>query len=279
MEITAVSFLELLVLGTVAGFAGTLAGVGGGLVMMPVMILIFDIDTKIAIPASLLAIIASSTMVASKEIKEQKVNFNLGAFLETATIIGGVVGAILAFLVPSQVTIFSFAVLFLIFCYVVSAKHDDPIMTGTSPNPPTDYDGSVVDASTGKTLYYQPKTKPFGLLYSFGAGALSSFTGVGGGILNIPGMNFGMKVPWGAATCASILMTGVTIVTGIFYFFSHGMIHSYLAAPLVVGIIVGTHFAIKAEKKVSRKVVQKLFIIYALVSAVLLASKAGGILP
>jgi uncharacterized membrane protein YfcA len=241
-----------------AGLLGSLTGLGGGVVIVPVLTLLFHIDIHYAIGASLVSVIATSSGAAAAYVREGFSNIRIGMFLEIATTLGALLGAWLT----AKVTTHSIGIIFgLVLLYSAWASfrskgrehgHDkpDPLavrlkMHGTFPSP------------TGDEAYVAQHV-PAGFSLMFAAGTLSGLLGIGSGAVKVLAMDQAMHLPFKVSTTTSNFMIGVTAAASAGIYLSRGYISPGLAMPVMLGVLggsmAGSKILVHAEVKVLRLV-------------------------
>jgi uncharacterized protein len=245
-----VSFvLWLLGSAILAGFLGALLGVGGGIFIVPVMVLMFHLPIKIAVAASIVSVIATSNAGGSSYVDQRITNLRLGMFLEIATTIGALSGSFLALYLQQWAMMFLFAVL-LLYMGITAFRHrkldDKRIRSGDYENAKPDrlsaflhLNGSYHDHAAQRTVNYVVTGAPVGSGICYLAGVASGLLGVGGGVIKVSAMNAHMNVPMKAAVGTSKLMIGVTACVSSMLFFLAGLIHFYVVAPVAMGTTIG----------------------------------------
>ena len=223
-----------------AGFLGALTGLGGGVVLVPVLTLFFHVDIRYAIGASLVSVIATSSGAAAAYVKEGFSNIRIGMFLEIATTLGALLGAFLALKVPTTAITIIFGAVLLYSAYL-SAKpqpvdpednQPDPLATRLRMN------GSY-PSLTGPRDYYVHRV-PLGFGLMFGAGTLSGLLGIGSGAVKVLAMDQAMKIPFKVSTTTSNFMIGVTAAASAGIYLSRGYIDPGLAMPVMLGVLTGS---------------------------------------
>jgi uncharacterized membrane protein YfcA len=224
----------------VAGLLGALTGLGGGVVIVPLLVLAFKVDIHYAAGASLISVIATSSGAAAAYTKEGYSNIRIGMFLELATTLGAILGAFLATRLPANVigTIFG-GVLVMSALLSFLQKQDqaaqtlpDPIATRLKMN-------SSYPTSGGFTDYFVRRI-PAGFSLMFGAGTLSGLLGIGSGAFKVLAMDQVMRVPFKVSTTTSNFMIGVTAAASAGIYLRRGFITPGLAMPVVIGVLVGS---------------------------------------
>lgn len=241
--------LLLLFASTVAGFFGALLGVGGGIFVVPVMVLMFKLPVKAAVAASIVSVIATSNAGGSSYVDQRIANLRLGMFLEVFTTFGALVGAVLALYVLDWVMLLIFAaVLAYLACAAFSTRKldDARIRSGEFVRGPADaasqalaLQGVYYDRAAKTEVPYVVRNVGVGAAVSVLAGVASGLLGIGGGALKVSAMNRYMNVPMKVAVGTSKLMIGVTAAVSSILFFLAGFIHFMLVGPVAVGTTVG----------------------------------------
>jgi uncharacterized protein len=251
------SILELTLLvgagSALAGFLGSLTGLGGGVVLVPLLTLFFKVDIRYAIGASLVSVIATSSGAAAAYVKEGISNIRIGMFLEIATTLGALLGAFLAAKVSTSAIAIIFGAVLLYSAYLsarvrVRTQSDDipdPLATrlrlnGSFPTP----DG---------IRHYFVRHVPAGFAFMFGAGSLSGLLGIGSGAVKVLAMDQAMRIPFKVSTTTSNFMIGVTAAASAGVYLSRGYIDPGLSMPVMLGVLagslVGTRILLHAETK------------------------------
>ena len=255
-----IEFTALVWIGSfVAGLLGALTGLGGGVVLVPLLTLFFHVDLRYAIGASLVSVIATSSGAAAAYVKEGFSNIRIGMFLEIATTIGALLGAYLAVVVPTSAIAIIFGVVLVYSAYLSRRprpKHErnlppDRLATRLRMN------GSFPDAEEKDGIRsYNVQHVPAGFSLMFGAGALSGLLGIGSGAVKVLAMDQAMKIPFKVSTTTSNFMIGVTAAASAGVYLSRGFIDPGLAMPVMLGVLagslLGSRILIQTETKVLR---------------------------
>jgi uncharacterized membrane protein YfcA len=224
----------------VAGFLGSLTGLGGGVVLVPLLTLVFKVDIRYAIGASLVSVIATSSGAAAAYVKEGFSNIRIGMFLEIATTAGALAGAFLAaWISPSSLAIVFGATL--LYSAVLSARPRRPLPEGEKPDPTAvrlKLNGSF-PTPEGPRFYYVRRV-PAGFSMMFGAGALSGLLGIGSGAVKVLAMDQAMRIPFKVSTTTSNFMIGVTAAASAGVYLTRGYIDPGLAMPVMLGVLTGS---------------------------------------
>lgn len=223
-----------------AGLLGALTGLGGGVVLVPLLTVLFGVDIHYAMGASLVSVIATSSGAAAAYVKEGYSNIRIGMFLEIATTFGALLGAFLAAKVSAASIGVIFGLVLLYSAYISGRKQPehpvplrpDPLgarlrMNGTYPSPEGPRSYQVASVPTG-----------FGLM--FGAGTLSGLLGIGSGAVKVLAMDQAMKIPFKVSTTTSNFMIGVTAAASAGIYLARGYIDPGLAMPVMLGVLAGS---------------------------------------
>lgn len=248
--IYSVSFVVgLLCTALVAGFFGALLGVGGGIFIVPALVLAFHLPLKIAVAASIVSVIATSNAGGSSYVDQRITNLHLAMFLEVFTTTGALSGSVLALFLHEWMMSLIFALMlgYMAFAaYSTRNLDDERIASGAfaSAKPDRisrylDLRGSYFDGAANKSVEYVVCGAPIGIAVSYLAGIASGLLGVGGGVLKVSAMNRYMNVPMKVSVGTSKLMIGVTAAVSSILFFLHGLIHFSVVAPVALGTTIG----------------------------------------
>jgi hypothetical protein len=236
------SFTSFVFLGSfVAGLLGALTGLGGGVVLIPLLTLAFHVDMRYAIGASLISVIATSSGSAAAYIREGYSNIRIGMFLEVATTFGAVFGAYLATRVPTRALAFIFG-LVLIYSAWLSRNRKSHGPDPAIENPWSDkleMSGSYPDDRGGRCAYKVDRI-PAGFATMFGAGTLSGLLGIGSGAVKVLAMDKVMRIPFKVSTTTSNFMIGVTAAASAGIYLARGYIDPGLAFPVMLGVLAGS---------------------------------------
>ena len=261
-------FTLILLLGAyAAGLLGSLTGLGGGVIVIPLLTLAFGIDFHYAIGAALVASIATSSGSASAYVKEGITNIRLGMFLEIATSVGAVLGAVIALWMPTNAIAVIFGVV-LFFTAVMQnrQKVDHMGVKGSALAMKLKLFGSYPTKEGVQN--YELTNVPGGFLIMVIAGALSGLLGIGSGVLKVLAMDSCMKVPFKVSTTTSNFMIGVTAVTSAVVYLQRGYIEPGIAFPIMVGVLGGALTGAKLLKHLDVRLLRKIFAIAILLVAV-----------
>lgn len=260
MELNVLEFTFLVWTGSLAaGFLGALTGLGGGVVLVPLLTIFFHVDLRYAIGASLVSVIATSSGSAAAYVKEGFSNIRIGMFLEIATTMGALLGAYLTAKVPANAIAIIFGVVLTYSAYVsrrlrprtAVEEPPDPLATKLKMN------GTFPDTSGLRS--YNVYHVPTGFGVMFGAGALSGLLGIGSGALKVVAMDQAMKIPFKVSTTTSNFMIGVTAAASAGVYLSRGYIDPSLAMPVMLGVLLGSLMGTRVLVKTQTKFLRLVF--------------------
>ena len=262
-----------------AGLLGALTGLGGGMVIVPMLTIVFHVDLRYAIGASLISVIATSSGAAAAYVKEGYTNVRVGMLLEIATTLGAIGGAYLAGRIGTGAIAVIFAVVLLYSAYRstkplaehVSAEDDDPLsrrlrLASTYPTP-------------HGLQPYGVKAVPAGFSLMLLAGVLSGLLGIGSGALKVLAMDQLMHLPFKVSTTTSNFMIGVTAAASAGIYLSRGYIDPGLALPVMLGVLAGALVGARILAGANTKMLRRVFAVVIVALALEMAYKgiSGGL--
>jgi uncharacterized protein len=236
-----IEFTALIWVGSLlAGFLGALTGLGGGVVIVPLLTLVFHVDLKYAIGAALVSVIATSSGAAAAYVKEGYSNVRVGMFLEIATTLGALSGAGLALYLKANVIAIIFG-LVLIYSAYTSIREQPHDSTKQKPDRLATWlrMDSTYPTPNGLVAYHVSGI-PFGFVLMYIAGVLSGLLGIGSGAVKVLAMDKAMKLPFKVSTTTSNFMIGVTAAASAGIYLSRGYIDPGLAMPVMLGVLIGS---------------------------------------
>ncbi len=259
--------LILLAASYCAGLLGSLTGLGGGVVVIPVLTLCFGVDFHYAVGAALVASIATSSGSGSAYVKEGVTNIRLGMFLEIATTIGAVCGAAVAiYLNSNTIAIIYGGVLVLTAAMQQRRKSDHDGVVGSEMARRLKLFGSWPQKD-GTMKHYQLRHVGGGFSVMYVAGVLSGILGIGSGVLKVIAMDGIMKVPFKVSTTTSNFMMGVTACASAVIYVQRGNIVPGMACPVMIGVLFGALTGAKLLKRLDVRLLRRIFCIVILIVA------------
>jgi uncharacterized membrane protein YfcA len=264
------SFGLLVAISLVAGFVGAMAGMGGGVILIPVLTLL-GMDIKRAIGISLVSVIATSSGAASAYVRDRITNLRVGMFLEMFTIVGALAGASLTLVVSHRA-------LFLAFGFTLMATWVALFVRRNEPWRPLarvdrfsrwlELRGSYDDAAQKQTIVYQAGRAYLGAPLMFLAGVIAGLLGIGAGALKVLIHDLVMGLPPKVSTTTSNLIIGVTALAGTSVYLSAGLIDPGLAAPVILGVSGGALVGTRVLVRITNAAVRRFFLLVLLVLGV-----------
>lgn len=239
--------LILAIAAFLAGLGGSYLGIGGGVFLIPFMTLVLAVNIKVAIATSLIGVIATSSGAASVYVRDHLTNLRLAMFLEVATTLGAIAGALVGLRVPdfTLYVVFGVVVLYAATTMVrVRETAKDRAYQAGEESPLTkrlNLSSVYFDQEDQGVYRYRVERPVAGFGVSAAAGLFSGLLGVGGGFIKVPAMNVLMRVPMKAAVATSNFMIGVTAAASAFIYYSQGLVDPGLAAMVIIGVFSGTN--------------------------------------
>lgn len=270
--------LVLLVGGAAAGVFGSLLGLGGGILIVPLLTLGFGLPLREAVAVSLVSVIVTSSAAAGVYLEKHVANLRLGMVLELFSASGALVGGLVAFMISEQVLAGLFAAL-LVWVAISMLRRGEP---APAPAITMDAAGEAIAAAPTFTdtlggPSYRVHRLHLGMAGSVLAGLVSALLGVGGGIVKVPTMHLGMGVPLKVATATSNMMIGITATSSAVIYLLRGQIDPYVAGPTALGVFAGAMIGTRIAHRVDTRVLRALFVVVLAYTAYEMARKALGL--
>ena len=258
--------------GVAAGFFGSLLGLGGGTLIVPLLTLVFNLPLLTAVGVSLVCVIVTSGASAGVFLERHVANLRLGMTLELFTAIGALVGGSIAFLLPEKALEILFAVLLTYTSITMFRRgraaggpEEETVVDEDDPTEEPAED-QFFDANLSGPNY-KVKRVPAGATGSVGAGVVSALLGIGGGIVKVPVMHLVLGVPLRVATATSNLMMGITAAAGAIIYLSRGLIDPFVTSPTALGVFVGASIGSRVAHRIDVRVLRGLFVAILLYTA------------
>jgi uncharacterized protein len=254
--------LSLFAICLVAGFFGSLVGIGGGIIVVPALTLIYGIDIRYAIGASIVSVIATSSGAAAAYVREGLTNLRTAILLEIGTTIGAITGAFLAGILHGQWLYVLFGTMLAASAVLMLRRHED----SQRPVPPDAWadrlrlHGSYFDDSHGQLVEYRVTHTRLGLFLMYLAGTLSGLLGIGSGILKVPAMDLAMRIPIKASTATSNFMIGVTAAASAGVYFARGDVDPIITAPVSLGVVLGALVGSRVLGRINNRLLRAIFV-------------------
>lgn len=265
---------ELLLLagGAVAGVFGAVLGIGGGILIVPLLVIGFHTSLISAVGTSLVCVVATSLTAAAQNVRAGRADIRLGIVLELGTVIGAIVAGIGVPLIPERALAAAFAALMAYTALTMArgARVDEPETEAEARTDPTAPDGPQAPA-------YRSRRLPAALAGSVGAGAVSALLGIGGGVVKVPLLRLVMGAPLQVATATSNYVIGVTAAAGAYAYLLRGDVETAIAGPMVIGVAVGATVGARVAPHLRARWLALLFAAVAVYVAVEMALRATGL--
>jgi uncharacterized membrane protein YfcA len=270
-----IDIMSFVVVGFFVSILAYLLGLGGGVLIVPVLTLLFGYPIHVAVATSLISIIAGSVLLASVNLKKDMVNVPLAIVMETVTIAGAVAGSWLSVSVTERplYAFFSFITLFTAYLmWKKSVEAEDHEVKEEEAD--GFYDSSYTDLVRGRRIFYKVRNLRYAMGASSFAGFISGMLGVGGGFLKVPAMNILSGVPLKVATATSSFMVGFTAAAGSVIYISKGYVDPVVASAIIIGVLGGTKFATTKLSKLTDRRIKNIFVVFLLIIALQMFIKA-----
>jgi uncharacterized membrane protein YfcA len=261
--------LSLFAIAFAAGFLGSLVGLGGGIIIVPALTLLYGLDIHLAIGASIVSVIATSSGAAAAYVREHMTNLRTAMFLELGTTTGAISGAFLATLLHGNWLFLIFG-LVLAYSAVAMLRHKRDKHGSVPPDVLADrlnLHGSYYDKQKRAVIDYRVTHTKLGLLLMYIAGAVSGLLGVGSGVLKVPAMDLAMRIPIKVSTATSNFMIGVTAAASAGVYFARGHVDPFIAAPVAAGVLLGATVGARVLPYVNSRWLRIVFVIVLLIVA------------
>jgi len=276
------SMLLLAVMGVAAGVLGAILGIGGGMIITPVLTIMMGLDIKYAIGASIISVIATSSGSTIAYLKDDMLNLRVAMFLEIATTVGAIMGALLVGVFSSNFLyiLFGFFLLYSTYNMIrkLMDKKGEAVYSGHDPIVDKfKLASTYYDKAEQKQVDYSMKNVPGGFIMMWAAGLASGLLGIGSGAFKVIAMDTIMKMPLKPSSATSNLMMGVTAAASATVYFFNGSIRPDIAAPLAIGVLVGATIGARLMQVLKPRIIRMIFIPIILYMGVQMALKGFGV--
>lgn len=264
----------------VAGILGSILGLGGGVIIVPVLTLVFGVNIRYAVGASIVSVIATSSGAAATYVKDHITNIRVAMFLEVATTLGALGGACLSPFIPVRAlyVIFSLILIYSAFSMLRHrSKEGHPLERGDRWAERLKLNSSYPDAASGQEVSYAVTQVPFGFSLMLGAGLISGLLGIGSGALKVPAMDGAMRLPIKVSSATSNFMIGVTAAASAGAYYMRGDIIPLLAAPVALGVLLGSLVGTRIMMRLPGEKIRKIFVFVLVFIALEMGLKAAGV--
>ncbi len=263
-----------------AGLLGSLVGLGGGVLIVPLLTLVFGFPIYFAIGASIISVIATSSGAAAAYVKDHMTNLRVGMFLEIATTLGAICGAFLAGLLAQNLLSVVFGVILLLSAAPLVFKLGEELPQGVTNDRLANWlhlNGSYPEHRLHREISYQVTRTPLGLAMMYVAGLISGLLGIGSGTFKVLALDVAMRLPMKVSTTTSNFMIGVTAAASAGIYFSRGDIPPLIAAPVALGILIGALVGARVLARLSNQVLRIIFLIVIVIAAIEMVLRGLGI--
>ena len=246
-----VDVLTIFLVSIVAGFIGALFGLGGGVLIIPFLTLVEGVPVPLAVGASIVSVVATSSASAATYVQDHLTNLRLGMFLEIGTVAGAITGAFVSAFLPASALFILFGIILLYATIVMIRARGIDFPANVRPDKTSRIlalGSQYEDHSLNRVVKYEVTRTPLTVFIGFFAGIVSGLLGVGGGIINVPTMNLVSKIPVKVASATSNFIIGVTAASSASVYLLRGDVHPLLAAPLIIGVAGGALLGTKVLK-------------------------------
>ena len=283
-----VLYLFLFLTGLFAGLTGSMIGIGGGIIIVPVLTLVFKIPIHLAIGTSIISVMVTSLSASIRFFRKEIINIPLGLTMEIPTTIGGIIGSLAVSILRYNILFIVFGVFSLLIGVFTFIKnrflqkdpetfdlHSD--LNKDQENTRSSFlDSKYFDQSCNRTIKYRVKRIIPGSFLSVFAGLFSGLLGIGGGVVKVPVMNLFMDVPLKVATSTSTYMIGITAVVSSIIYFYNGFINPFITVPVIIGVLAGgLTGSFTALKMKGRNIALIILIVFTIIGILMFLRGAG----
>lgn len=285
MLINPVFSLEIFLAAILAGLLGALTGIGGGIVLTPLLVLLFGVPIQYAIGTSLISTISTSSGSAAAYVRDRLANIKVGIALQVATTVGAIFGSLTLYYIQ-RADLFAllrvvFGVVLIVSTFPNWAKMKAEVFTPKTPDPFTkklNLSGSYYDEALKRVVEYQGTRYPLGAAGMFAAGYISGLLGIGAGAFNVLSMDLAMSLPFKVSTATSNFMIGVTAATSSGLYWALGLIDPILVAATIPGVLLGSNLGARLLNRLLSRRLRQLFTVVLVVFGVELILRGIGVI-
>jgi uncharacterized membrane protein YfcA len=255
--------LEVFVTSVAAGLIGSMVGLGGGVLIVPLLTVGFGLDIRVAIGASIVSVIATSSGAAAAYVRDHLTNVRVGMLLELATSVGAVTGAFVAAYLNVQVLFVLFGAILFLSVVPMVRKLGENIPVGVvndSFSERLQLASTYPDRLSGGEVAYNVSHVPLGFGMMYVAGVVSGLLGIGSGTLKVLAMDTAMRLPMKVSSATSNFMIGVTAAASAGIYFWRGDVVPLIAAPVAIGVLLGATMGAKLLVRFQNTTVRRLFL-------------------
>ncbi|MBA3826566.1 MAG: sulfite exporter TauE/SafE family protein [Ktedonobacterales bacterium] len=276
----------------VAGSIGSLLGLGGGVVVVPILTLVLHLPIQYAIGASIISVIATSSGAAATYVRDRLTNLRVGMFLEIGTTLGAITGAYIATILFGNVLYIIFALVLLYSMYPTVSRlirdraavrggtrdgHAEVVSASDGLATALRLDGEFYDQAGKRTVRYGVRQVPLGFAIMYGAGIASGLLGIGGGVFKVLALDNAMGMPIKASSATSNFMIGATAAASAGIYFLRGDINPVIAGPVALGVLGGAIIGTRLLTRLAGGTVRLLFALVLALVAVQMILRGFGV--
>lgn len=280
MHLTLLVLVLIFVGSIAAGVLGALVGLGGGILIVPLLTLAFGLPIQYAIGASIVAVIATSSGAAAAYVRDHLTNMRIGMFLEVATTAGAISGAFLAGFLAKNMLFIAFGVVLLISAAPIVFKLGEELPGNVQNDRWAKWlhlSSTYPDEHLGYDVTYKVTHTPWGLAMMYVAGVVSGLLGIGSGTFKVLAMDTIMRLPMKVSTTTSNFMIGVTAAASAGIYFARGDVLPLVAAPVALGVLLGAFFGARILTHLSNKTLRLIFLPVMVIIAVQMVLRGVGV--
>ena len=251
-----------------AGFVGALSGLGGGVFIVPALIIAAHMPMVVAIGASLISVVATSAAASVAFVRDGWTNLRVAMLLECATVTGAVVGALLAGAIPAMILEVLFALMMLQSAYFTLSKQEDVVVERGDPLARRLRLVGDIPDEAGTLTHYETVNLPAGGALMVVAGLMSGLLGIGSGALKVIAMDYYMHIPLKVSSATSNFMIGVTAGAGALVFLARGNVSTAIAAPVALGVTAGALLGSRVLPYANVRILRLVFVVILVLIAI-----------
>ncbi len=256
--------LVTFVISIAAGVLGAMLGLGGGVIVVPALTLVLGVPISLAVGASIISVIATSSGAAAAFVKDRMSNIRVGTFLQVTASLGAVTGGYLAGVIPTRALFVIFGLVLAYSAVAIFRKRTTLVQEDIPPDRLADHlalHDSYYDEAAKKEIVYKVTGSRVGLALMYVAGTVSGLLGVGAGVLKVPAMDLAMRLPIKVSTATSNFMIGVTAASSAGIYFFRGDISPFVAAPVALGVLGGSFIGSRLLSRVHSSRIRVAFVV------------------
>jgi len=273
--------IEILIASILAGIIGALGGLGGGVLIVPFLTLYFHVPISLAIGASIVSVIATSSGSAAAYVRDKISNIRIGTFLVLFTTTGAILGAFIEHVTPVKVLFFIFGVVLIISVIPMLKKIGEEVPNVEKNDPLAEklgLYGEYYDSVLKREVKYKVTGVKPGAAMMFMAGTISGLLGIGSGAFKVLAMDFAMRLPIKVSTTTSNFMIGVTAAASAGIYFFTGDVNPFIAAPVAMGVLIGAIIGTKILVRIRSSSVRKIFAVIILIVGLEMILRGAGVI-